>query len=49
MASGVKIGIFGGIATVSLIHSLIPTHWLPFSVVARLHKWSIYQTLSISE
>ncbi|RWR75842.1 Non-structural maintenance of chromosomes element 1 [Cinnamomum micranthum f. kanehirae] len=29
----------GGIATVSLLHSFIPTHWLPFSIVGRAQKW----------
>ncbi|MFQ6634574.1 hypothetical protein Gotur_011389 [Gossypium turneri] len=27
------LSTIGGIATVSLIHSFIPTHWLPFSIV----------------
>lgn len=43
-----SLSTYGGIATVSLVHSLIPTHWLPFSVVGRVQKWSIHQTLSIT-
>ncbi|CAI5473809.1 unnamed protein product [Closterium sp. Yama58-4] len=43
-----NLSTFGGIATVSLVHSLIPTHWLPFSVVGRVQKWTIHQTLSIT-
>ena len=31
----------GGIATVSLLHSFIPTHWLPFSIVARAQRWPL--------
>ncbi|RWW79392.1 hypothetical protein BHE74_00012321 [Ensete ventricosum] len=39
----------GGIATVSLLHSFIPTHWLPFSVVGRAQKWTLPRTLLVSE
>ncbi|KAK7306755.1 hypothetical protein VNO77_44711 [Canavalia gladiata] len=38
----------GGIATVSLLHSFIPTHWLPFSVVARVQKWTLSRTLLVT-
>lgn len=39
----------GGIATVSLLHSFIPTHWLPFSIVGRAQKWTLSRTLFVSE
>lgn len=39
----------GGIATVSLLHSFIPTHWLPFSIVGRAQKWTLSKTLFVSE
>lgn len=38
----------GGIATVSLLHSFIPTHWLPFSIVGRAQKWSLSRTLFVT-
>jgi hypothetical protein len=38
----------GGIATVSVLHSFIPTHWLPFSIVGRAQKWSITRTLLVT-
>ena len=44
-----EVGTIGGIATVSVLHSFIPTHWLPFSVVGRAQKWSISQTLLVSK
>ena len=44
-----ELSTFGGIATVSILHSFIPTHWLPFSVVGRAQKWTITQTLLVSE
>lgn len=38
----------GGIATVSLLHSFIPTHWLPFSIVARAQRWPLSRTLLVT-
>eukprot|EP00897_Mesotaenium_endlicherianum_P009595 jgi/Mesen1/8664/ME000504S08108 len=43
-----ELSTFGGIVTVSVLHSFIPTHWLPFSVVGRAQKWSISQTLLVT-
>ena len=37
-----------GIATVSLLHSFIPTHWLPFSIVGRAKKWTLSRTLFVN-
>ncbi|RAL43146.1 hypothetical protein DM860_009928 [Cuscuta australis] len=39
------LSTIGGIATVSLLHSFIPTHWLPFSIVGRAQKWTLSRTL----
>ncbi|KOM46716.1 hypothetical protein LR48_Vigan07g042000 [Vigna angularis] len=39
------LSTIGGIATVSLLHSFIPTHWLPFSIVGRAQKWTLSTTL----
>lgn len=39
----------GGIATVSLLHSFIPTHWLPFSIVGRAQRWTLSRTLFVSK
>ncbi|KAF3454100.1 hypothetical protein FNV43_RR04547 [Rhamnella rubrinervis] len=38
----------GGIATVSLLHSFIPTHWLPFSIVGRAQKWTLSRTVLVT-
>eukprot|EP00271_Cylindrocystis_brebissonii_P008117 TRINITY_DN22141_c0_g1_i1.p1 TRINITY_DN22141_c0_g1~~TRINITY_DN22141_c0_g1_i1.p1 ORF type:complete len:215 (+),score=22.75 TRINITY_DN22141_c0_g1_i1:539-1183(+) len=43
-----ELSTFGGIATVSILHSFIPTHWLPFSVVGRAQKWNITTTLLVT-
>eukprot|EP00250_Pteridium_aquilinum_P034149 c7142_g1_i1 orf=450-1148(-) len=48
MPSAEELSTIGGIATVSLLHSFIPTHWLPFSVVGRAQKWSLSQTLLVT-
>ncbi|KAJ0478480.1 hypothetical protein HanHA300_Chr13g0500551 [Helianthus annuus] len=41
------LSTIGGIATVSLLHSFIPTHWLPFSIVGRAQKWTLSRTLLV--
>ncbi|OVA18884.1 hypothetical protein BVC80_8505g12 [Macleaya cordata] len=43
------VSTIGGIATVSLLHSFIPTHWLPFSIVGRAQKWTLSRTLLVSK
>ncbi|QCE01513.1 uncharacterized protein LOC114195198 [Vigna unguiculata] len=42
------LSTIGGIATVSLLHSFIPTHWLPFSIVGRAQKWTLSTTLIVT-
>lgn len=44
-----EVGTIGGIATVSVLHSFIPTHWLPFSIVGRAQNWSISRILLVSK
>mmetsp|Transcript_19363 Transcript_19363/g.32545 ORF Transcript_19363/g.32545 Transcript_19363/m.32545 type:complete len:229 (+) Transcript_19363:428-1114(+) len=42
------LSTFFGMSTVSVLHSLLPTHWLPFSVVGRAHGWTLGKTLLIT-
>ncbi|KAK6936275.1 hypothetical protein RJ641_033305 [Dillenia turbinata] len=42
------LSTIGGIATVSILHSFIPTHWLPFSIVGRVQKWTLSRTLFVT-
>jgi cation diffusion facilitator family transporter len=42
------LSTIGGIATVSILHSFIPTHWLPFSIVGRAQKWTLSRTLLVT-
>lgn len=37
------------IAAVSASHMSMPNHWLPYSLVARAHGWSLQQTLLLSK
>ncbi|GAV72394.1 hypothetical protein CFOL_v3_15882 [Cephalotus follicularis] len=46
--SAEDVSTIGGIATVSLLHSFIPTHWLPFSIVGRAQKWTLSRTLFLT-
>lgn len=46
--SAEDLSTIGGIATVSILHSFIPTHWLPFSIVGRAQKWTLSRTLLVS-
>jgi hypothetical protein len=34
--------------TVAFLHAAIPTHWLPFVLVARARKWSRAKTLAVT-
>lgn len=34
--------------TVAFFHAIIPTHWLPFVLVARARQWSRSKTLAVS-
>lgn len=33
--------------TVAFFHAALPTHWLPFVLAARAHKWDLSKTLSV--
>lgn len=46
--SAKDLSTIGGIATVSVLHSFIPTHWLPFSIVGRAQKWTLSRTLLVT-
>lgn len=37
-----------GAATVALVHSLLPDHWVPLTVVARTHRWSLLRVGRVS-
>ncbi|KAK3241183.1 hypothetical protein CYMTET_49029 [Cymbomonas tetramitiformis] len=43
-----NVSTFFGMSTVSVLHSLLPTHWLPFSVVGRAQNWTLGKTLLIT-
>ncbi len=40
--------IFVGSLTLSLLHALIPSHWLPFVTIGKIEQWSSRQTLTVT-
>ncbi|RYC66700.1 hypothetical protein [Spirosoma sordidisoli] len=40
--------IFIGSLTLSLLHALIPSHWLPFVTIGQTERWSLRQTLTVT-
>lgn len=42
-----NVNLLLGAALLSVIHNLLPTHWLPFTLLARANKWSYGKTVAI--
>ncbi|MEZ0542732.1 hypothetical protein [Fibrella arboris] len=40
--------LLAGSLTLSLLHALIPSHWLPFVTIGRAEGWSLRQTLTVT-
>ncbi|CCH03621.1 hypothetical protein FAES_pFAES01131 (plasmid) [Fibrella aestuarina BUZ 2] len=40
--------ILYGSLTLSLLHALIPSHWLPFVTIGKTERWSLRQTLTVT-
>ena len=40
--------LFLGSLTLSLLHALIPSHWLPFVTIGQTERWSLRQTLTVT-
>eukprot|EP00898_Chlorokybus_atmophyticus_P007178 jgi/Chlat1/7461/Chrsp6S07467 len=43
-----ELSTLGGMAMVSVLHSLMPTHWLPFVAVGRAQQWKLPTTLAVT-
>lgn len=37
-----------GSLTLSLLHALIPSHWLPFVTIGQTERWNLRQTLTVT-
>jgi nickel/cobalt transporter (NicO) family protein len=37
-----------GVATVGIVHSVLPDHWVPLAVVARTQRWSLFRLGRVS-
>ncbi len=42
------VQIIAGSILLSVVHALIPNHWLPFVAIGRAERWSIRETLVVS-
>ncbi len=40
--------LLGAAATVAILHSILPDHWVPLAVVARTQRWSLVRVARIS-
>ena len=40
--------LLGAAATVALLHSILPDHWVPLAVVARAQRWSLLHVARVS-
>ncbi|GAB2562295.1 hypothetical protein [Spirosoma aerophilum] len=40
--------ILYGSLTLSILHALIPSHWLPFVTIGQTERWTLRQTLTIT-
>jgi uncharacterized membrane protein YkvI len=40
--------LISGSLTLSLLHALIPSHWLPFVTIGKTEQWSVRQTLMVT-
>jgi nickel/cobalt exporter len=45
--NGIALLLLGS-ATVGVVHSILPDHWVPLAVVARTHGWSILRLARVS-
>lgn len=43
-----EITVFIAAVIISLLHGLIPSHWLPILAFAKKEKWSMYQTFGLT-
>ena len=48
MRMGSLVLLVGAAAAVGLVHSVLPDHWVPLSVVARTQRWSLLRVARIS-
>ena len=40
--------IISGTIFISVLHGVIPNHWLPVLAVSRKEGWSLYETIQIT-
>ena len=45
MQFGPQLLLLGSVVVVGILHTLVPDHWVPITLLARQHKWSRSQTI----
>lgn len=40
--------LLGAAATVAILHSILPDHWVPLAVIARTQRWKLAQVVRVS-
>jgi nickel/cobalt exporter len=40
--------LLGAAATVAILHSILPDHWVPLAIVARTQRWSVMRVVRVS-
>jgi nickel/cobalt exporter len=40
--------LVGAAATVSILHSILPDHWVPLAIIARTQRWSLLRVARVS-
>ncbi len=40
--------LLGAAATVAILHSILPDHWVPLAIIARTQRWSILRVMRVS-
>ena len=48
MAAGPEILLVGAVAAVGVLHTIVPDHWVPITLIARQRGWSIAETARAS-
>jgi hypothetical protein len=44
MSAGPQLLLIGAVATVGVLHTIVPDHWLPITLIARQRGWSKAET-----
>jgi hypothetical protein len=46
MTFGPELLLIGAVAVVGVLHTVVPDHWVPITLIARQRGWSMAETTS---